>query len=62
MARLITGLGNARSLNRRYIADYVSKKDRTKASAGANSCHSVLGSQELEDGVSVCAHTLSVMC
>eukprot|EP01025_Chloroclados_australasicus_P040926 TRINITY_DN4309_c0_g1_i1.p1 TRINITY_DN4309_c0_g1~~TRINITY_DN4309_c0_g1_i1.p1 ORF type:complete len:888 (-),score=107.73 TRINITY_DN4309_c0_g1_i1:634-3165(-) len=34
IARLLTGLGAARSLNRRYIADFVSVKNRTKASAG----------------------------
>ncbi|CAD7694892.1 unnamed protein product [Ostreobium quekettii] len=32
-ARLVTGLGNARALNRRYIADYVTKENRTRASA-----------------------------
>ncbi|GMH35397.1 hypothetical protein BSKO_03265 [Bryopsis sp. KO-2023] len=32
-ARLITGFGAARSLNRRYIADFVKKENRTLASA-----------------------------
>lgn len=34
LARLITGLGSARSVNRQYIADFVPTKHRTAASAG----------------------------
>lgn len=33
-ARFLTGFGAARSLNRRYIADFVREQDRTLASAG----------------------------
>jgi hypothetical protein len=33
LARLVTGVGAARSVSRRYIADFVAKRDRTKASA-----------------------------
>lgn len=33
-ARMANGLGSARSCNRRYTADYVSKMQRTMASAG----------------------------
>ena len=32
-ARLLTGMGSARAVNRRYIADFVSKKHRTACSA-----------------------------
>eukprot|EP00216_Chloropicon_sp_CCMP2111_P001757 CAMPEP_0198240682 /NCGR_PEP_ID=MMETSP1446-20131203/5714_1 /TAXON_ID=1461542 ORGANISM="Unidentified sp, Strain CCMP2111" /NCGR_SAMPLE_ID=MMETSP1446 /ASSEMBLY_ACC=CAM_ASM_001112 /LENGTH=750 /DNA_ID=CAMNT_0043923429 /DNA_START=160 /DNA_END=2412 /DNA_ORIENTATION=+ len=31
--RLVTGMGSARAVNRRYIADFVSKKSRTTASS-----------------------------
>ncbi len=34
-ARLLNGCGSARTANRRYTADYVSKAHRTMASAGA---------------------------
>ena len=38
VASLLTGQccisGSARTVNRRYIADFISKEDRTKASAG----------------------------
>ena len=37
-ARLLNGLGSARTANRRYTADYVSKKDRTMASAAFVGC------------------------
>ncbi|KAK9832195.1 hypothetical protein WJX74_002578 [Apatococcus lobatus] len=40
-ARLATGLGSARAVNRRYIADFVSKKDRTKASGAFVSANAV---------------------
>ncbi|GMH35396.1 hypothetical protein BSKO_03264 [Bryopsis sp. KO-2023] len=45
-ARLITGFGAARSLNRRYIADFVKKEKRSLASAafvGASSLGMALG-------------------
>lgn len=37
-ARLVTGLGSARTVNRRYIADFVRKAARTKASAAFVTC------------------------
>lgn len=37
-ARLLTGLGSARTVNRRYIADFVRKAARTKASAAFVTC------------------------
>lgn len=36
-ARLLNGCGSARTANRRYTADYVSKAQRTMASAGEKS-------------------------
>lgn len=37
-ARLLNGCGSARTANRRYTADYVSRAQRTMASAGENWC------------------------
>eukprot|EP00891_Asterochloris_glomerata_P001311 jgi/Astpho2/1311/Aster-06184 len=38
LARLITGFGSARTVNRRYIADFTPKAQRTKASAAFVTC------------------------